>query len=228
MPLLKPSGMVAAAGLAGSLLIGLALGRTSVERCPRSAHPPVRRSAVPTAPQRTPKPLSLPGPELLPPPPPLELAPASVGPAPSAPSPWRWSRADAQLPSQASRALELALAWLPRESGSAPAPLLQSPEALEIRRRQLWLTSDQALQLQRLWDSGRTALWRQAPLPAGSASRQVQPLALAALGLDGPHGFSLVDGRDLLLIWRSEGHWWLLRTPWTASPASRSQPLTTP
>ena len=227
MPLLKPPGMVAAAGLAGSLLIGLALGRTSVERCPRSAPSPVRRSAVPTAPQRTPKPLSLPGPEVLPPPPPLELA-ASVGPAPSAPAQWRWSRADAQLPPQASRALELALAWLPRESGSAPAALLQSPEAVEIRRRQLWLTPDQALLLQRLWDSGRPALWRQTPLPAGSASRQVQPQALAALGLDAPHGFSLVEGRDLLLIWRSEGQWWLLRTAWAASPAPRSQALTTP
>ena len=60
------------------------------------------------------------------------------------------------------------------------------------------------------------------------AVRDAAAQALAALGLDAPHGFSLVEGRDLLLIWRSEGQWWLLRTAWAASPAPRSQALTTP
>jgi hypothetical protein len=228
MPLLKAPGMVAAAGLVASLLIGVGVGRVSSQRWPERLQTSLRRSVVQPAPQRTPRPLQLPGPELLPPPPPLELAAASPVQASQGPSRWRWSRADAQLPPQAARALELALAWLPRESGSAPAALLQSPEAVELRRRQLWPTPDQALQLQRLWDSGRPAVWSQPALPQGSASRHVQPRALAALGLEAPHGFSLVAGSDLVLIWRSEGQWWLLRTPWTASPAPRSQPLTTP
>jgi hypothetical protein len=171
--------------------------------------------------QRQPLAVNLPGLaalDALPPPPPPELA----GAAPSRPARaaaaatsaavpgWRWSSADGDLPDQPAQALELAQAWIP---GSGSELAVHDVSAQEIRRRQLWLTPEQSVQLQRLWQSGQPLPAPFAGLPSGTTARRVPVAGLAGLGLSRAHGFSLVQKDALVLVWRDGQQLWLLRRP---------------
>jgi hypothetical protein len=174
--------------------------------------------------QRQPLAVNLPGLaalDALPPPPPPELA----GAAPAKPARaatatatatavvapgWRWSSADADLPDQPAQALELAQAWIP---GSGSSLAAHDAAAQEIRRRQLWLTPEQSVQLQRVWQSGQPLPAPFASLPSGTSARRVAEAGLAGMGLSRAHGFSLVQRDALVLVWRDGQQLWLLRRP---------------
>jgi hypothetical protein len=100
--------------------------------------------------------------------------------------------------------LATSLAWLPPpKEGFNPA----DPQQQSIRRRQRWLSAEQGQLLNQLWTaagipvSGHDLEWRAVDLQA-----------LSGLGLTGElHGVSLVQDRQVSLIWRERGRWWLVR-----------------
>ena len=157
--------------------------------------------------------------DLLPPPPPppsLEMEAASA--------PWPWFGADQLIPATPASAVELSLAWIPadqRRGGGTGAA------SVELRRRQLWLTPAQAAALDGLWERGQ----RSSEGPDGVTAQEgwqwrlVSDAALQRWGLPPrAHGFTLLDGRQLQLVWRQRGQTWLLRLP----SAGSVTPLTNP
>lgn len=144
-----------------------------------------------------------------PPPPPPPLPSQAAAAAPAAAPLWRWSQADAELPGDPWQALRLSLAWVP---GASLALDRQQATALEVRRRQLWLTPGQAQQMERIWQQAQPA-----SLPgdawSGSAVRRLPAAGLIAMGLPDPHGFSLVTDDHLWLGWRKGAQLVLIRAP---------------
>lgn len=138
----------------------------------------------------------------LPPPPPPADADAQAAPVQTPPP--------ESLPvASAAEVMAAAIAWLPAplEGFDPAAPLQQG-----IRRRQRWLTVDQAEQLNRLWERSSGPAQAAEPAVAHSAWRSVDREALRVLDLPGhPHGVSLVHGQQLTLIWHERGRWWLIR-----------------
>ena len=157
--------------------------------------------------------------ELPPPPPP----PESFETEAAAPV-WPWFDAEQRIPASPASALELSLAWIPSEQRRGAAA---DPASVEMRRRQLWLTPSQATAINALWERGQRSSQGPDGLRAqeGWQWRLVPEEALQRLGLPPrAHGFTLLDGRQLQIVWRQKGQTWLLRLP----PSGPLPPLTNP
>lgn len=146
----------------------------------------------------------------LPPPPPPEalgaLAPPPATPIVEQEQPWSHTSAAAVLAAS--------LAWLPLEQqGFNPA----APEQQSVRRRQRWLSAEQGQLLNRLWAAAVSpgAVEASPPSPSHEPAlewRAVDREALQGLGLTGElQGVSLVKERQVTLVWRQRGRWWLVR-----------------
>lgn len=124
-------------------------------------------------------------------------------------------RQDRLLPPQPAAALRLALAWTPaRESREAAVDGLQqafTEAGLELRRRQLLLSAAQGQQLQRILQAAAAQPSPFSDLPEGVVVRRVAASALAPLGLNQPHGVSLLRREALVLAWRDGADLFLLQ-----------------
>jgi hypothetical protein len=146
----------------------------------------------------------------LPPPPPPEalggFAPAPAAPIAERDQPWSHTSAAAVLTTS--------LAWLPLEQeGFNPA----DPQQQSVRRRQRWLSAEHGQLLNRLWAAAVSpgAVEPSPSPPAAGPTLEWRPVdrqALLGLGLTGElQGVSLVQERQVTLVWRERGRWWLVR-----------------
>jgi len=213
-------GLVTALGLHAVVLCGLALAPQPSPPRPRwplpSDTPELLRLGRQLRQPLTPNPLSLAlpgGVDWLPPPPPPSAALAAEAQAVA-----REGWAEQGLPGSVATALQMSLAWVP---ASLPAEA-RTAAAWELRRRQRWLSPAQARGLELAWGAGGSAETPPAGLSPGSdlSWRRVEPGSLAFLPSGGLHGLSLLDGRQLTLVWRKGGALWLVRAPLGGRPTS--------
>ena len=156
--------------------------------------------AAPLAPVQPalPLPLNLDPLPLPPPPPPLDAMPREPV----------LEAADGWNPREPGPVLAGAIAWIPAtREGFEPADPFQQG----IRRRQRWLLKRQADQLQALWDGALERRFSEGLEWRALHQSALQQLDLPATAPAQLQGLSLVQGRQLTLIWRDQGSWWLIR-----------------